>query len=93
MADKIGTVMDRLINMCSDYDIFESQYVLEPCMADTNLMESGMIDSMALLTIQGAIEEVFDVKIPKVVFIAELRSLRDIAKYLSDTLSAEKQRA
>jgi acyl carrier protein len=90
MGGNIDTVLDQLITMCCDYDIFETQSGMDTSMADANLIESGMIDSMGLLTIQGAIEEVFNVRIPKVIFVAELRCLRDVARYLSANKSAEK---
>lgn len=93
MADKTGLIFDKLIDMFSDYDISELQFVMDPSMADTDIIESGIIDSMGLLTMQGAIEEVFDVRIPKVVFIAELRCLRAITEYLSENMTAEKQSA
>ena len=52
---------------------------------DTNLLRSGLIDSMALMTLVNFIESEFDVKIPFTDFtVANFQSINAMTNYIEN---------
>jgi hypothetical protein len=56
---------------------------------DADLLESGLIDSMGLLTLQSVADETYGVFIPDAVFIAQLRTLGRIAAHIDEAITPD----
>src|SRR5262249_45754968 len=72
-----------LLARCYDSGIVPPDVPLD---IDQDLLESSVIDSMGLVTLQCLVEEAYGVYIPEAVFVAELRSLRRIASHIDATV-------
>ena len=74
-------IEQEVLKMCEEYDILievDTQGLLQ-----ADLIESGIIDSTGLITMQGAIEEQFQLHIPSELFAGELRNIHSIAVYIA----------
>lgn len=80
----------ELTKLCKQEGILEPDNV--PGFENEDLVDSGVIDSMGLLSLQSMIEEHYDVLIPQELFIMELRSLTSIAAYLDTYKSSKNQK-
>ncbi len=58
-------------------------------LAGLDLVDSGVVDSMGLVSLQAAVEGEFGVRIPEAVFVAELRTLDAVAAHLADRARAD----
>jgi acyl carrier protein len=76
-ADK---VLHELIELCKAESIFPVDDLAG--LADEDLFELGLVDSLSLTLLQVVIEEAFAVAIPAEVLVGELRSLRDTAAHI-----------
>ena len=76
-----------LIELCEAESIFPIDDLA--CVADEDLFERGLVDSLSLTLLRAVIEETFAVAIPAEVFVGELRSLRDTAAYIQASERAE----
>jgi acyl carrier protein len=72
--------LHALIDVCETEGIFPLDD-LAP-LADDDLFELGLVDSLSLTLLQTVIEETFSVAIPVEVIVGELRTLRDTAAYI-----------
>lgn len=70
----------QLLTQCKECGIF-TQGCNED-MLDMNLIESGVFDSMSLVMLASMINKYYGVVIQPSQFVAELRSLNDLAGYL-----------
>lgn len=75
------SVEQQLLKLCEEYDIFEDVYA--PDLLDIDLVESGILDSRGLMTMQIVIEDKFKLEIPFEMFVAELRNIRRVAAYIA----------
>ena len=72
--------LHALLELCQAEAIFPLDDVAS--VADEDLFELGLVDSLSLTLLQVAIEERFAVAIPAEVIVGELRTLRDTATYI-----------
>jgi len=74
------TALHALIDVCETEGIFPLDDLA--ALADDDLFELGLADSLSLTLLQAVIEETFSVTIPTEVMVGELRTLRDTAAYI-----------
>ena len=80
----------ELTELCKQEGILELDIM--PGFESADLVDSGIIDSMGLLSLQTMIEEHYGVLIPQELFIMELRSLTSIAVYLDSHKLSQNQK-
>jgi acyl carrier protein len=85
-AAALDVVREHLLATCQASGLFAAEV---PVDCDADLVESGLIDSMGLLTLQSLAEETYGVLIPEAIFVAELRTLTQVAAYLDGAIGAE----
>lgn len=80
MNDSNG-ILQNLINLCRENEILPDDLVIN---GDDDLFEYGVIDSMGLTLLTCIIEENFKLELSPEILIAELRTPRAIADYISN---------
>ena len=74
-------VKNRLLKMCVENEIFKFSDLHASLTID--LVDYGMVDSMSLMTLQGLIDEEFNVEIATELIVIELRTIDDIINYIA----------
>lgn len=87
LNEKTERVTDYLLHLCHEHGVFPPE--IQQCNPTDDLIESGLIDSMGLMYIQGIILEKFSIDLKLELFIAELRTIQSIASYLTKQLKTE----
>ena len=77
---KLDDLRTQLVDLCVEHGLLDRDAALAAL--DLDLIESGVIDSTGIATLKAIIEETWAVDIPEPLFIAELRTLSAVAKYL-----------
>lgn len=77
---EIRIIKEELFAACLEQGLFEAADA--PGIWNADLIDSGAIDSMGLLTLEGILEEDFGVAIPHEMLVAELRTLNKLAEYV-----------
>lgn len=55
-------------------------------LAEADLFEEGLVDSLSLTLLQASVEETYGIAIPPELLVAELRSLTAVARYVAEEL-------
>jgi acyl carrier protein len=79
-AKGIGIIKEKLLAACLEQGLFEAADV--PGIWNADLIDSGAINSMGLLALEGILEENFGVAIPHEMLVAELRTLNKLAEHV-----------
>jgi len=74
-------VKDKLIEQFKENNIIENADY--ESILNKDLINSGLIDSMAMMKAQAIIEDEFGVEIPEEKLLGDLRTLDDMIKYLA----------
>ncbi len=74
-------IKNSLFNVCHESGIFTDRNIEEAYHDD--LIESGIVDSMAVVCLQSQIEAHFNVNISLEQFIAELHTLEKLVNFLA----------
>lgn len=81
MSDR-AALLEELCGFCRDNGIFRDGVEIDP---DLDLIDSGLMDSMGLATLQAWIQERYGLEIAPEVFLMELRTLSALSRRLADT--------
>lgn len=82
-------VLASLICHCAESGVFAGEAVVD---SGADLVESGLVDSMGIVMLAALIEDTYGVVIPEAVFVAELRTLAQVAAYVARELRAGRGR-
>jgi len=76
----MGLFRKNFVDLCVEHGLLDGGQV--ETMLNDDLIESGMLDSMGIVTVQTMIQETYGIDIPTPLFIAELRSINNVIAYL-----------
>jgi len=82
----IEAVKSRLMALCEEYEVFGD--TPPEIYARADLVEHGLIDSMATVYLQEMIHEHFAIEMPAEVFALELRTLDSLVNYVHNATTA-----
>ena len=88
--DDAAWLRAHLLRQCRAHDLFAPG--VEPRPHD-DLVESGHIDSMGLMTLQHLLEEIYGVSVTAPEFLAQFRTLERLAAHLEATMPAAAREA
>ena len=74
-------IKEKIIEICEELDILNITNFEE--YLDVDLYEGGFVDSMSLTYFSAIVENQFGIEIPIEMFIAELRTINSIIKYIN----------
>lgn len=79
-------VRSKLMALCEEYEVFGDTPPEVYACAD--LVEHGLIDSMATVYLQEMIHEHFSIEMPAEIFALELRTLDSLVNYVHKSIAA-----
>lgn len=69
-----------LLDSCVEMGLFEASAA--PAIWTKDLIDTGAIDSMGLVTLAGILEENFEIEVPHEIMVAEIRTLGKLAEHV-----------
>jgi len=80
------TLTAELIELCLQYDVIKSNDFDEDEIAEIDMADSGLVDSLGIVLIKELLLKKYQVDIPSELFYAELRSLQSVSDYLAQRI-------
>lgn len=69
-----------LLDSCVEMGLFEAADA--PAIWSKDLIDTGAIDSMGLVTLAGILDEKFEIEVPHEIMVAEIRTLSKLAEHV-----------
>jgi acyl carrier protein len=85
-----GKLSQHLLERCREHGVFDPD--VQPGL-DEDLAEAGLIDSMGLMTLEHIAEDSYGVIIPRVVLVAQLRTLNQVITHIDKAMPADRRAA